>query len=176
MAALPDWLGSTIAILALAVSTGSLVIAALAYRRAGLAEHVIAWLELTQSSRSDWLIATMQVRNPSRLKIKLVKLMIEVRPDFRLADYEAALVDDGAGKRVLPKDFNVKDQYLAMPCSWSGSSIIVPISGTAAYPFLIYHASFSRRAKVHVGLMFETMEPKPKFKIINTVGRIRSDI
>jgi hypothetical protein len=117
----------------------------------------------------------MHVRNPSRVKIQLVKLICEARPDFRLADHEAALVTQPDGTRILPKDFVVKDHYLAMPCS-SDSSITVPIDGTISFPFLIYHASFSRRPKVHIGLMYQTMEAKPKFKIIKTVARIRGNI
>jgi hypothetical protein len=173
--AVPDWLASAISISALLVSSGSLIVSWLAYRRVRAADRIVAWLELARSPRSDWLIATMHVRNPSRVKIQLVKLICEARPDFRLADHEAALVTQPDGTRILPKDFVVKDHYLAMPCS-SDSSITVPIDGTISFPFLIYHASFSRRPKVHIGLMYQTMEAKPKFKIIKTVARIRGNI
>jgi hypothetical protein len=170
-----DWLAPVVSILALAVSLTSAVISGLAYRRAGAAERVVAWLELSRTTRREWMLATMRVKNPSRIQIKLVKLIIEVTPDFKMADYEASLADDGAGNRILPKEFEVKDHYVAMACSSQGK-IVVPINDTASVRFLIYQASFSRKSKVHVGVMFETMEAKPRFKIIWTVAQIRSEI
>lgn len=175
MVAPPDWIASIVSILALAVSLASAVFSGLAYRRAGAAERVVAWLELSRTTRNEWLLATMHVKNPSLLQIRLVKLMIEVTPDFKMGDYEASLIDDGAGNRVLPKDFEVKDHYIAMPCSSRGK-IVVPIDDTASVRFLIYQASFSRKSKVRVGVMFETMEPKPRFKVIQTSAQIRSEI
>ena len=170
-----DWIASVVSILALVVSLTSAVISGLAYRRAGVAERVVAWLELSRTTRPEWMLATMRVKNPSRLQIKLAKLMIEVTPDFKMGDYEALLINDGFGNRILPKDFEVKDHYIAMPCSSKGK-IVVPINDTVSVRFLIYQASFSRKSKVHVGLMYETMEAKPKFKTIQTSGQIRSEI
>jgi len=170
-----DWMAPIVSILALAVSLASAVFSGLAYRRAGKAERVVAWLELRGTTRPEWMLATMHVKNPSRLEIKLMKFMIEVTPDFKMGDYEASLIDDGLGNRILPKDFVVKDHYVAMPCSSKGK-IVVPINETASVPFLIYQASFSRKSKVHVGVMFETMDAKPKFVTIQTVAQIRSEI
>jgi hypothetical protein len=171
----PSDLASVVSILALAVSLASTFIAGLAYRRAGKAERVVAWLELSHTTRAEWLLATMHVKNPSRFQIELTKLAIEVTPDFRMGDYEAALIDDGSGNRILPKDFEVKDHYIAMPCSPRGN-IIVPINDTASVKFLIYQASFSRKFKVKVGVMYKTREEKPRGKIIWTFGQIRSNI
>jgi hypothetical protein len=161
-----------VSILALAVSLASAVFSGLAYRRAGAAKRVVAWLELSRTTRSEWLLATMHVKNPSLLQIKLVKLIIEVTPDFKMGDYYASLIDDGLGNRILPKDFEVKDHYISMPCG----NVVVPINETASFRFLIYQASFSRKSKVRVGVMFETMEAKPRFKIIQTSAQIRSEI
>jgi hypothetical protein len=175
VAAALDWIAPVVSILAVALSLASVVISALAYRRAGAAERVVAWLELRRTTRSEWMLATMHVKNPSRLQIELVKLMIEVTPDFKMGDYEASLTDDGSGNRILPKDFEVKDHYIAMPCSSQGK-IVVPINETATVRFLIYQASFSRKSRVHVGVMFKTLDAKPKSDIIWAVAQIRSEI
>lgn len=175
MAEPSGWIAVLVSILALAVSIASAVISWLAYRRAGASERVVGWLELRGTTQPHWMLAIMHVKNPSRLQVKLIKFMIEVAPDFKMGDYDASLVDDGSGNRILPKDFVVKDHCIAMPCSSKGD-IVLPVNDTVSVPFLIYQASFSRKSKVRVGVMFETMEPEPKFKTIQTVGRIRSEI
>jgi hypothetical protein len=164
-------LAPVVPILALAISLASVVISSLAYRRAGVAERVVAWLELSPTPRSDWFLATMHVKNPSHLQIKLTRLITEVTPDFKIANYGASLVTSAAGERLLPKDFEVKEYYIAMNCS-----TVVPSDGTGSVRFLIYQASFSRKSKVRIRLMYQTMEPKPRFKIIEAVARTRSEI
>jgi hypothetical protein len=173
--AVPDWVVPGISGLALAVSITSTIISALAYRRAGASERVRAWLGLQRTSRTDWMLATMHVINASRVQIKLHKFIIEVAPDFKMGDYESVVMDDGSGNRTLPKEFEVKELCIAMPCSSKGD-IVVPTNGTVDVPFLIYQASFSRKSKVHVGIMYMTMEEKPSFKTIQTVARTRSEI
>jgi hypothetical protein len=169
------WIAIAVSILALTVSLAGAVISGLAYRRVVAAEQVLAWLEVSRTTRPEWILAIMHVKNPSRLQIKLFKLMIEVTPDFKMGNYEAALVTDPHGQRILPKDFEVKDHYVAMACSSQGK-IVVPIGGTASVPFLIYQASFSRKSTVDIGLMFETMEAKPRFQTIQTTARVRREI
>jgi hypothetical protein len=169
------WIAIAVSILALTVSLAGAVISGLAYRRVVAAEQVAAWLEVSGTTRPEWMLATMHVKNPSRLQIKLVKLMIEVTPDFKMGDYEASLATNSLGERFLPKDFEVKEHCIAMPCSSQGK-IVVPVGGTASVRFLIYQASFSRKSKVQIGLMFETMEATPRFKTIQTTARVRSEI
>jgi hypothetical protein len=58
-----------------------------------------------------------------------------------------------------------------MPCSG-----VIPSDETASVRFLLYQASFSRKSKVRISVMYQTMEPKSRFKIIKTVARTRSEI
>jgi hypothetical protein len=168
-----DLITTAIPFLALAVSAGSLAVAVLAYRRAGASERVIAWVELTTTSQADWYLATIHVKNPSRLQINLTKLLVEL-PDFRIADYESVLNDDGAGNRFLPDKFEPKELCIGMPCSTRGNIAIKP-DDAASIPFLLYQPSFSRRKHVKIGIMWQTMESNPKFKTLWTKTRTRSD-
>jgi hypothetical protein len=168
-----DLMTTAIPFLALAVSAGSLAVAVLAYRRAGASERVIAWLELVKTTQAEWYVATMHVKNPSRLQINLTKLMVEI-PDFRIADYESVLKDDGHGNRILPDRFEPSELCIGMPCSARGSIAIKP-DEAASIPSLFYQPSFSRRKHVKIGIAWQTMESKPKFKALWTKTRTRSD-
>ena len=167
----PDWLTGTTAILALAISTGSLIVSALAYRRAGASERVNAWIEIGRSDQPEWMIGTLHVQNRSREKIVLNKLFVQAFPDFHLANYYEALVTTDSGERTLPKRFDGLELYIGMPISPPVS--ILP-SESKAYQFLLHHASYSRLAKVKVGLIFESLTPKPSFRTITMVARTRS--
>jgi hypothetical protein len=170
LAALAEVMPSVLPLLALAISAGSLLVSTLAYRRAGASEKVIAWLELAPTTQHEWTLATMHVKNPSRLQIKLSKLIVKL-PDFRMADYESVLEDDGRGNRILPKEFSPKEHYISMPCA--GRTIAN--DSTASLSFLLFQPSFSRKKYVTVGVMWQTMESRPKFKTIWTKVRTRSD-
>lgn len=139
-------------------------------RRTIDAQRVTAWIELAATGSSEWLLAAVSVKNPSHLDIKVQKLGISL-PDFRLGDLDEASVDDGLGNRVLPKEINVKNHYAAM-------SFVLPVGAgeTNKGKFLIYQPARSRKRQAQVQVMYWTMEPKPKWRILPITVRTRPDL
>jgi hypothetical protein len=152
---------------ALLISSASLVVSLLAYRRAGAAEKPIVWIELASSPRPDWFIATIFIRNPSSKTLQAEKLIVFL-PEFYLGDYSKALQTDPSGKRSLPRDFDVANRYVAMSCNFD-----IPPGSTSSFMFLIYQAPFSRALKTKVRVMVHTKEANPKTRIIGAVARFR---
>jgi len=176
-----DWIGNIISALALGVSGLSLYVSGWSLhvsrhtaQRAIDAEKVTAWIELQATGSSEWLLATLSVKNPSRNDIKIQKISIGI-PDFRLADLEDASVDDGKGNRVLPKNIEVKNHSIGMPLSKHGN-VAVPSGETIQAKFLIYQPAHSQKRKTKVNVMYWTMEPVQQWRILPVTVQTRSDL
>lgn len=167
--AMPSWITPLISALALAVSLSSFFVSWRMSRRTINAERVTAWIELAATGSSEWLLATVSVKNPSHLDIKVEKLSIGL-PDFRLGDLGQASVDDGMGGRILPKEITVKDHHTAMPFE-----LAVGAGETSMGRFLIYQPARSRKRYAKVAVMYWTMEPKPRWRILPITVRTRLD-
>lgn len=138
-------------------------------RRTIDAERVTAWIELSGISSSEWLLATVTVKNPSHVDIKVEKLSISL-PDFRLGDLSEVTVDDGAGNRVLPKDISVKSHYTAM-----SFDLAVGSGKTNKGQVLIYQPARSRKKFAKLNVMYWTMEPNKKWRILPIAVKTRPD-
>ena len=85
-----DWIGNIISGIALGVSGLSLFISIRTAQRAINAAKVTAWIDpLQRTGSSEWLLATLNVKNPSHTDIKVEKVGIDL-PDFRVGDSPAA--------------------------------------------------------------------------------------
>jgi hypothetical protein len=165
-----NWIGNVISALALGASGYSLFIAKRTAQRAIDAEKITAWIELNATGDPRWFCATVTVKNPSPVGIKVQKISIDP-PDFRLGDIDAASVDDGMGNRILPKDFTVKEHCLAMPLRMS-----IGASETDNATFLIYQPAHSQRRSTKLKLMYWTMEPEQKWRILPVTVNRRSNL
>jgi hypothetical protein len=168
MTGMPSWISAFISALALAVSSCSLLISWRVARRTIDAEKITAWIELGASGNPQWLVATLSVKNPSPIDIKVQKVSIDL-PDFRLGDIVEASVDDGMGNRILPKDFTVKDNCIGMPLPMD-----VGAGETSKSKFLIFQPAHSQRRSTKVNVMYWTMEPKQKWRILPVHVETRS--
>jgi hypothetical protein len=171
--ALSGVVGNILAGLALVISLRSLYVSRRTERRAIDAEAVTAWIELFSTGSADWFLAKLNVKNPSRNDIKVKKITIDI-PDFRLADYDHALVDDGLGNRILPKQIVVKDHCIGMPLSSRGD-LLVQSGETGNGQFLIHHPAYSQRRSTKVNVHYQTMEPVPQWRSITVFLKIRPD-
>lgn len=167
---MPSWISVVIAALALLVSCASLFVSWRMSRRTIDAERVTAWIELNATGSAEWLLATISVKNPSHLDIKVEKLGVNL-PDFRLGDLDEASVDDGLGSLVLPKEIALKNHYTAMPFK-----LAVGAGETSKGEFLIYQPARSLMRQARVSVMYWTMEPKPKWRILPVTVRTRPDM
>lgn len=164
---MPAWVSALISALALLVSSCSLFVSWRMSRRTIEAERVNAWIELAATSSSEWLLASVSVKNPSHLDIKVQKLSIDL-PDFRLGDLSEAIVDDRMEKRILPKE--IQNRYTAMPFEMA-----VGAGETSNGKCLIYQPASSHRRATKVSVMYWTMEPRPKWRILRINVRTRPD-
>lgn len=156
-----------ISALALVVSLSSFFISWRMARRTIDAQKVTAWIDL---GSDEWFVANLSVKNQSHVDIKVQKLGIDL-PDFRLGNLDEASVDDGLGNRVLPKAIAVKSHYAAMPLP-----LDVGAGETSKAQFLIYQPARSRKRKARVSVMYWTMEPKQKWRILPIIVKTRSDL
>ena len=156
----PGWIGPLIAALALAVSGCSLFISWRMAHHTIAAERVTAWIELGLTGNPEWLVATLSVKNPSPNDIKVQKISIGL-PDFRLGDIVEASIDNGKGNRILPKEFTVKNHSIGMPLP-----LAIGAGETGKSNFLIYQPAHSRRRSTKVNVMYWTLEPKQKWRIL----------
>lgn len=170
ISAMPSWITALIAFLALVVSLSSFFVSWRMSRRTINAESVTAWIELHSTENTEWYLATLTVKNPSHCDIRVQKLGIDL-PDFRLGDLDEASVDDGLGNRILPKVFAVKNHYAAM-----SFALVVGAGETSKGKILIYQPARSRKRHARVSVMYWTMEPKPKWRILPVTVRTRPDL
>jgi len=176
-----DWIGNIISALALGVSGLSLYVSGRSLhisrrtaQRAIDAEEVTAWIELQATGSSEWRLANLGVKNPSRNDIKIQKISIDI-PDFRLTYLEDACVDDGKGNQVLPKNIEVNTHSIGMPLSKLGN-VAVPSGETTQAKFLIYQPAHSQRRQTKVNVMYWTMEPVRQWRTVRVTVQTRSDI
>jgi hypothetical protein len=167
---MPSWVPVGISALALIVSTSRFLVSWRMSRRTIDAQRVTAWIELISTGSSERFLATVTVKNPSHLDIKVAKLGIDL-PDFRLGDLDEASVDDGMGNRVLPKGIKVKSHYAAMPLE-----LAVHAGETDKRQFLIYQPTRSQKKQAQVRVMYWTMEPKRTWRILPVTVRTRPDL
>lgn len=163
MPTLPDWIANNgIAIAALIVAGLSLLVSWLNYRRLSAAERVTAWIDLKQHGTSEYSLATLNVKNPSGISIKLTKLAIDV-PDFRLAGVDEASIEDGYGNIVLPSKIRLESPVTGLFLS---EPMVIASSETKTFKFLIFQPAHNSKRSTGVRVMYSTMEPKPKWRIL----------
>jgi hypothetical protein len=158
-----------ISALALVVSLASLLITWRMSRRTINAQKVTAWIEL-ESRTGEWFLANLSVKNQSHLDIKIQKVAIGL-PDFRLADLNEALVQSGSGELHLPTQITIKNFYSAMPLL-----LDVGAGETGKAKFLVHQPAHSRRRATRVSVMYWTMEPSQKWRILQVSVKTRADL
>lgn len=165
-----NWISNSIALLALGVSACSLYVSWTQARRAKNAEKITGWIDLEGTASRELFVATLNIKNPSSYDIKLEKLAIDL-PDYRLADFDKACIDDGGGGRVLPSEISSPELCLVMP---SPKKLIA--SGEDDHiKFLIFQPSHSARKSTEIAVMYWTMEPKPKLRQLRLKVKTRPD-
>jgi hypothetical protein len=150
-----DWIRDVFSGLALCVSALSLYIS----WRTAQKSNVSAWVDIVPAQEREWHLATLTVKNPSHLDIAVKKVGISL-PDFRLADMNDVLVDDGYGNRVLPATIKFNPQSLLL----SFDSLTVAAGGTTTKQFLIFQPAHSAKKMAIVTVAYSTKEPKPKWR------------
>ena len=170
MPLLPDWTSTALSFAALIVSGLSFYVSWRNYRRLANAERVTAWIELKRHG-TEWSLATLSVKNPSSVGIKVSKIVIDI-PDFRVAGIDEASIEDGYGNITLPSKITLESPVTGLQLPDPGT--MVASGETKAIRFLIFQPSHNRKRSTNVRVMYWTMEPKPKWRILPVTVTMRS--
>jgi hypothetical protein len=155
--------------LALVVAGLSLYISWGTARRAKAEKAVNAWITLTRPS-TEWWLATLNVKNGSHLGIEIAKLSVKL-PDYRLGDLSQTKQITALDGTPTSIDMAGVDHCLAMPFKFT-----VAAGETLQRNFLLYQPSHSRRKSTKVSVMYETLEPERRWRILPVVVQTRSDL
>jgi hypothetical protein len=148
--------------LALIVSSLSLYISWSTARRAKAEKAVNAWITLTRPG-TEWWLATLNVKNGSHLGIEIEKLAVDL-PDYRLGDLAQAkqiTAPDGTPPGI---DMAGVDHCLAMPFKFT-----VAAGETLQREFLLHQPAHSSRKSTKVSVMYWTLEPKRRWRILPVI-------
>jgi hypothetical protein len=154
--------------LALVIASLSLSISWSTARRAKAEKAVNAWVTLSRAG-AEWWLGTLNVKNGSHLSIEIGKLAVKL-PDYRLADLSQAkqiIAPDGTMTGI---DLAGVDHCLAMPFKFT-----VAAGGTLQRNFLLHQPARSRRKSTKVSVMYSTLEPRSRWRILPVMVKTRSD-
>jgi len=155
--------------LALVVASLSLYISWSTARQAKAEKAVNAWITLTRPS-TEWWLATLNVKNGSHLGIEIEKLGVDL-PDYRLGSIwqtKPITAPDGSPSGL---DLAAVDHCLAMPFKCT-----VAAGETMQQNFLLHQPAHSQRKSAKVSVMYWTLEPKRRWRILPVVAQTRSDM
>jgi hypothetical protein len=156
--------------LALVVASLSLFISWRTSQRAKAEKAVNVWIGI-QRSHPEWWLATLNVENNSHLGIEIEKLGVDL-PDYRLGDLSKAKQIVGPDFRITGKiDTTALDHHLAMPFKFTVSA-----GETLQRKFLLHQPAHSRRKSTKVKVMYWTLQPKRRWRILPVIVRTRSDL
>ena len=155
--------------LALLVASVSLYISWSTARSAKAEKAVNAWITLARSS-SEWWLATLNVKNGSHLDIEIEKLGVDL-PDYRLGELSQAKQITAPDGTPAGFDMAGVDHCLAMAFKST-----VTAGETLQRKFFLYQPAHSRRKSVKVSVMYWTLEPKRRWRILPVGVRTRSDL
>jgi len=118
----------------------------------------------------EWWQAKLNVENHSHLGIDIEKLTVGM-PDYRLGIWSDAkwVVSPGGNTTLL--DIEKVAHHLAMPFKFT-----VAAGETLQGDFLLHQPAHSRRKSVKVSVMYWTLEPKRKWRILPVTVKTRSDL
>jgi len=163
MPAFPEWTtSSVIALAALIVASFSLFVSWLNYHRLSLSDRVTAWIDLKRHGTSEYYLATLSMKNPSNIAIKLTKLAIDI-PDFRVANIDATSIQDEYGNIVLPSKITLESPVTGL---FLPEPIVISTGETKTFKFLIFQPAHNRQRSTGIRVMYWTMEPKQKWRIL----------
>lgn len=155
--------------LALVVASLSLLISWRTSQRAKAEKAVNVWIDV-QRAQPEWWVATLNVENNSHLGIEVEKLTADL-PDYRLGDLSKAkliVAADGTPTGLATTDI---DHHLAMPFKFN-----VTAGDTQQRKFLLHQPAHSRRKNAKVSVMYWTLEPKRRWRILPVAVKTRSDM
>ncbi|MCK1636497.1 hypothetical protein IVA95_02550 [Bradyrhizobium sp. 157] len=158
-----------LAALALIVSSLSLYISWNTARRAKAEKAVNAWITITRPD-PEWWLATLNLKNGSHLGIEIEKLGVDL-PDYRLGDLSQAKQITAPDGKPTGIDMAGVDHCLAMPFKFS-----VAAGETLQRNFLLHQPAHSRRKSAEVSVMYWTLEPKRRWRILPVMVQTRSDL
>jgi hypothetical protein len=155
--------------LALVVASVSLYISWSSTRRAKAEKAVNAWITLARSG-AEWWLATLNVKNGSHLDIDIEKLAVDL-PDYRLGDLSQAKQITAPDSTPTGIDMGGVDHCLAMSFKFT-----VAAGETLQRQFLLHQPAHSPRKSTKVKVMYWTLEPKRRWRILPVMVKTRSDL
>lgn len=154
-----------------AIAVGSLIIAIIALLRTAKHERPYGSLSLTSIDNTHFL-AAMTFNNPSRLSVRIERLVIDL-PHFRWGHLSDVQIDDGLGNMIFPPKINIKEPFLAGPPP--GGAFVLTPGEHSERDFLIFQPEHSRKKTVTVRAFYRTLEGRSKWRPIVASARTRSD-
>lgn len=158
-----------LAALALVVASLSLLISWRTSQRVKAENAVNVWIDF-QLAQPEWWVATLNVENNSHLGIEVEKLSVDL-PDYRLGDVSKAkliVAPDGTPTGLVTTAI---DHHLAMPFKFN-----VTAGDTQQRKFLLHQPAHSRRKSAKVRVMYWTLEPKRRRRILQVIVKTRSNM
>jgi hypothetical protein len=155
--------------LALVVASFSLYISWSTARRAKAEKAVNAWITHTRAG-AEWWLATLNVKNGSHLGIEIEKVAVDP-PDYRLGSLwqtKPITAPDGTASGL---DTAAVEHCLAMPFKCT-----VAAGETMQHNFLLHQPAHSLRKSAKVSVMYWTLEPKRRWRILPVMVQTRSDL
>lgn len=154
--------------LALVIASLSLLISWSTARRTKAEKAVNAWITLARSG-AEWWLATLNVKNGSHLGIEIEKLGVDL-PDYRLVDLSQAKQITALDGTPTAIDMAGVDYCLAMPFKFT-----VAAGETLQRNFVLHQPAHSRRKSAKISVMYWTLEPKRRWRILPVIVKTRSD-
>jgi hypothetical protein len=159
-----------IALCALVVSTGSLVISILSYRRVSKLEEPIAWAETTALIVENCWVITVHLRNPSRyavrpaaISVPIERVPVDDRQDFLLADYSGVFKEsenDIVKLRELVQRMSTKSFKMSVP----DDTPLVSQGESFGFRALLYRGRLSTATTAEISLSYYVMKEQPSYK------------
>jgi hypothetical protein len=164
--------------IALLISAGGVGLSIFALWRTHAAEKPIAWLVIQASGIPDCWIANINLRNRSKVTLRAHSVSVPIRTvpiskkqDFFLGDYETAWCTTASGERVLSSDLASRGKSFKLSFDAPPSKAVQP-DEVGTFPVLLFRGTLSHATSVRMQFCIQTMEAKPRFKILTVTSTI----
>ena len=134
---------------------------------------------MIQATRTpDCWIANINLRNRSKVTLRAVSVSVPItavpiskKQDFILGDYEAAMVHSDSGERVLSPDLAGRGCFFKLVFDTPPNRTVQP-EEVGSFPVLLFRGPLSHASWVKIQFCIQTMEAKPRFKMLAVRGAI----